>query len=84
MNDKQSTQKDDIELLDYRICLKGQLNERWTAWFDGLTITLDGHGNTILYGPIKDQAELQGLIKKIYSLGLTLVSVNPQEKKGDD
>lgn len=68
----------------YLVKLEGQLDQRWTDWFDGMQIVIDEYGNTILSGPIKDQAELQGLIKKIYNLGLTLVSVNPQEKKGDD
>ena len=63
--------------LYYQIKLEGHLDQRWASWFDEMDITHMESGDTILSGPIRDQAELQGLIKKIYSLGLTLISVNP-------
>lgn len=66
----------------YQIRLKGQLDSQWTEWFEGMSITLEEDGNTLLTGPVIDQAALHGLLKKIRDLGLTLVSVNqvpPQE-----
>jgi hypothetical protein len=66
----------------YRIRIHGQLDNQWTDWFEGMSITLDEDGNTLLTGPVIDQAALHGLLKKIRDLGLTLVSVNqvpPQE-----
>jgi hypothetical protein len=60
----------------YQIRLKGQLEARWVQWFDGLTITLEENGNTLLSGPLADQAALHGILKKVRDLGLTLLSVN--------
>jgi len=60
----------------YEIRLKGQLNARWADWFDGMTITLDDNGDTLLSGPVVDQAALHGLLKKVRDVGLTLLSVN--------
>ena len=60
----------------YEIRLQGQLEARWQAWFDGLSISLDEHGNTLLSGPLADQAALHGLLKKVRDLGLPLLSVN--------
>ncbi len=59
----------------YEICLKGQLDAQWADWFEGLTITLEEGNNTLLSGPVADQAALHGLLKKIRDLGMTLVSV---------
>jgi hypothetical protein len=61
----------------YEIRLKGHLEARWEQWFDGLTITLEENGNTLLSGPLADQAALHGILKKVRDLGLTLLSVNP-------
>ena len=66
----------------YRIKIRGQLDPRWQDWFDGLTITPTGSGNTLLSGVIVDQAALHGVFKKIRNLGLTIVSVKPL-RKGD-
>jgi hypothetical protein len=63
----------------YEIRLKGHLEARWVKWFDGLAITLDENGNTLLSGPVADQAALHGLLKKVRDLGLTLLSVNSIE-----
>ena len=63
----------------YEIRLKGHLEARWGQWFDGLTITLEESGNTLLSGPLADQAALHGILKKVRDLGLTLLSVNSVE-----
>jgi len=62
----------------YAIKIAGQLDARWQAWFDGLTITPTTDGDTLLSGPIRDQAELYGVLKRINNLGLILISVNPR------
>jgi hypothetical protein len=61
----------------YEIRLKGHLADRWTAWFDGMTLTRQTDGTTILDGPIADQSALHGLLRKVSDLGLPLVSVTP-------
>jgi hypothetical protein len=61
----------------YQIRLRGHLNNRWTNWFEGLTITLEDNGDTLLTGRVVDQAALYGLLKKVRDLGMPLVSVRP-------
>ena len=71
----------------YEILLQGQLNARWADWFDGMTITLDNNGDTLLSGPLADQAALHGILKKVRDVGLTLLSVNsvkPDRKEGTE
>ena len=63
----------------YQIRIKSHLDSDWTDWFEGLTITLEEDGNTLLTGPVVDQAALHGLLKKVRDLGMLLVSVNPVE-----
>jgi len=63
----------------YRIRIKGHLDSQWTDWFEGLTITLDEDGTTLLTGPVIDQAALHGLLKKVRDLGMSLLSVCPLE-----
>ena len=60
----------------YEIRLKGHLDSRWAAWFDGLTLTNESDGTTIIYGPVADQAALHGLLQKMRDVGLPLISVN--------
>jgi hypothetical protein len=59
----------------YEIRVAGHLSPQWADWFEGLTITLEEDGNTLLTGSVIDQAALHGLLKKIRDLGLPLVSV---------
>ena len=59
----------------YQIKLEGHLGDQWVEWFEGLTITLEDNGDTLLTGPIVDQAALFGLLKKIRDLGIPLVSL---------
>ena len=63
----------------YQIRVKSRLGSDWTDWFEGLTITLEEDGDTVLTGPVVDQAALHGLLKKVRDLGMPLVSVNPVE-----
>ena len=63
----------------YEIRIKGRLDPRWDGWFDGLTITPD-NGDTLITGPVIDQAALHGLLRRVRDLGLPLVSVTPQSK----
>jgi hypothetical protein len=59
----------------YEIRLKGHLASRWAAWFDGLSLSNETDGTTIICGPVADQAALHGLLQKVRDLGLPLVSV---------
>lgn len=59
----------------YEIRLQGRLAPRWSAWFDGMNLTPDTDGTTVLYGPVVDQAALHGLLTRLRDLGLPLISV---------
>jgi hypothetical protein len=59
----------------YEIGLACHLDQRWAEWFDGLTLTHQSDGTTVLHGPVVDQAALDGLLQKVRDLGLPLVSV---------
>jgi len=61
----------------YQIRISGHLDCKWSYWFDGMTVTLEDDGDTLLIGPVADQAALHGLLKKVRDLGMTLVSINP-------
>jgi len=58
----------------YAIRVQGHLGREWTEWFEGLAITLDDNGETLLTGPVVDQAALHGLLKKVRDLGMPLIS----------
>lgn len=60
----------------YQIRLKGHLGGQWTDWFEGLSVRLEENGDTLLTGPVADQAALYGLLRKVRDLGMPLVSVN--------
>jgi hypothetical protein len=61
--------------MTYQIRIKGHLDPQWTDWFGGLTITLEDNGETLLTGPVVDQAALHGVLRKVRDLGLPLLSV---------
>ena len=68
----------------YEIRLKGHLEARWVKWFNGLAIKLEDNGDTLLTGPVVDQAALHGLLKRVRDLGLPLLSVNPVEPDAEE
>ena len=75
------------EPLVYQIRIKGHLGTHWTDWFEGLTITLEDNGDTLLTGPVVDQAALHGVLKKVRDLGMPFISVNrgkPGQAAGSD
>ena len=59
----------------YEIRIKGHLDDKWAAWFEGLTLTLEENGDTLLAGRVVDQAALHGLLRKVRDLGMPLLSV---------
>ena len=65
----------------YQIKIKGHLDQQWADWFGDLSITLKENGNTLLTGPVVDQAALHGLLRKVRDLGLPLLSVIQVERK---
>lgn len=71
----------------YAIRIKGHLDDRWADWFDGMTMTRADNGETLLQGPVNDQAALHGLLRKVRDLGLPLLSViqlEPRQANGPD
>ncbi len=65
----------------YQIRIKGHLGRQWTNWFEGLTITQEDNGETLLTGPVLDQAALHSLLRKVRDAGLPLVAVMQVEPK---
>ena len=60
----------------YEIRLKGHLDQHWSDWFNGLEITYDSDDNTVLHGPLVDQAALHGVLNKVRDLGVPLLAVS--------
>jgi hypothetical protein len=77
MSETHTPPPDRYEPGSYEIRLRGHLDGKWAAWFEGLTITLEDNGDTLLTGPVTDQAALHGLLRKVRDLGMPLVSVRP-------
>jgi hypothetical protein len=67
--------EDHYEPERYEIRIKGHLDDKWADWFEGLTITREDNGETLLTGPVVDQAALHGLLRKVRDLGMPLLSV---------
>jgi len=76
MSNKDNPKRDADPPMAYQIRIKGHLGPLWTDWFEGLTITLEEDGDTLLSGPVLDQSALHGLLKKVRDLGMPLLSVN--------
>jgi hypothetical protein len=84
MSNERNSKTDPRQPIVYRIRIKGQLGREWTDWFGGLTIMLEDNGDTLLTGPVVDQAALHGLLKKVRDLGMPLLSVCPIEPGQED
>ena len=76
MSNERNPKIDPDQAMVYQIRIKGHLGPQWTNWFEGLTITLEEDGDTLLTGPVVDQAALHGLLRKVRDLGMPLLSVN--------
>ena len=75
MSNKLNPKTDPDQPLVYQIRLQGHLGRGWAEWFGGVTIALEEGGETLLTGPVEDQAALHGLLRKVRDLGLPLISV---------
>ena len=75
MSNEINSESDPGQPLVYQIRIKGHLGRDWTDWFGGLSITLEDNGETLLTGPVIDQAALHGLLKKVRDVGMPLLSV---------
>ena len=87
ISNKLNPSADPDQPMIYQIRLKGHLGQQWAASFEGLTLTLEENGDTLLTGPVTDQAALHGLLRKVRDLGLLLLSVNrvePGQANGSD
>jgi hypothetical protein len=75
MSNEITSEGDPGQLLVYQIRIKGHLGRQWTDWFSGLTILQEDNGDTLLTGPVIDQAALHGVLRKVRDLGMPLLSV---------
>ena len=75
MANERSSNRDPSEPMVYQIRIMGHLGSEWSDWFEGLSITLQDNGETLLTGPVVDQAALHGLLRKVRDLGMVLISV---------
>ena len=76
MSNEINSEIDPGQPLVYQIRIKGHLGRQWTDWFGGLTLTLEDNGETLLTGPVVDQAALHGVLRKVRDVGMPLLSVN--------
>jgi hypothetical protein len=72
------------EATEYEIRVKGRLAARWADWFDGMTLTADPDGTSVISGMVADQSQLHGLLRKLSDLGVPLVSVTRTDRAGAD
>lgn len=79
MHDELQPKRDPEATTVYQIRVMGHLGPEWTDWFEGLDMTLEERGETLLTGPVVDQAALYSLLKRVRDLGIPLVSVNRVE-----
>jgi len=84
MSNKVNPKSNPRQPMTYQIRIKGHLGSQWSDWFDGLTITHEEDGNTLLSGPVVDDSALHGLLKKVRDLGMPLLSVNRVESDQTD
>lgn len=75
MTERHSPTPDPREAGRYEIRLAGHLDAHWAAWFNGLTVSREADGTTVISGPIVDQSALHGLLQRVRDLSLPLVSV---------
>ena len=66
-------------MIKYEIRLKGELDRQWSTWFDGLTISYDEEGNTLLRGSLPDESALHGVLMKVRDLALPLLALKREE-----
>jgi hypothetical protein len=83
LSNKNNPKKEPNQPEFYKIRLNGQLDTQWTEWFEGMSITLEEDGNTLLTGTVIDQAALHGILKKVRDLGMPLISESPVEFRLD-
>ena len=76
MSERNNQKTNPNQPMIYQIRIKGHLGSQWKDWFDGMTMTLEENGETVLSGPVADQPALYGLLKKVRDLGMNLVAVN--------
>ena len=81
MSEPSASPGDRHEAGRYEIRLQGHLEPHWAAWFDGLRLTHERDGTTILAGPVVDQAALHGLLQRVRDLGLPLIAVMQVDPK---
>ncbi len=69
----------------YEIRVQGRLDQRWSTWFDGLTLSYEGEDITVPHGSLVDEAALHGILIKVRDLALPLLAVSrvPESKKRD-